>query len=108
MGPGVQALARQLFSFQIPVGGSEMGNAYMQAFVDAEAGTKGVPYQPGESTRLPNRYYRFRYGNADFFALDSNTLEAPPPNADLERERKEAAQHVRELEARARTISDEI
>lgn len=33
----------------------------------------GLSYQPGEFTRLPNRYYRFRYGGVDFFALDSNT-----------------------------------
>jgi 3',5'-cyclic AMP phosphodiesterase CpdA len=30
-------------------------------------------YRPGQFTRLPNRYYRFRYGGVDFFALDSNT-----------------------------------
>lgn len=30
-------------------------------------------YQPGLFTRLPNRYYTFRYGGIDFFALDSNT-----------------------------------
>lgn len=30
-------------------------------------------YQPGQFTRLPNRYYRFCYGGIDFFALDSNT-----------------------------------
>ncbi len=31
-------------------------------------------YQPGHFTRLPNRYYTFRYGGIDFFALDSNTF----------------------------------
>ncbi|MGC1308441.1 MAG: metallophosphoesterase [Phormidesmis sp.] len=30
-------------------------------------------YQPGQFTRLPNRYYRYRYGGVDFFALDSNS-----------------------------------
>ena len=38
-------------------------------------------YVPGEFTRLPNRYYSFRYGGIDFFALDSNTFNAPQPIA---------------------------
>ena len=36
-------------------------------------------YQPGNLTRLPNRYYTFRYGGIDFFALDSNTFNTPEP-----------------------------
>ncbi|HEY9871791.1 MAG TPA: hypothetical protein V6D12_00020, partial [Candidatus Obscuribacterales bacterium] len=36
-------------------------------------------YEPGSFTRLPNRYYTFRSGGIDFFALDSNTFNAPPP-----------------------------
>ncbi len=36
-------------------------------------------YRPGQFTRLPNRYYTFRYGGIDFFALDSNTFNAPQP-----------------------------
>lgn len=35
-------------------------------------------YRPGIFTRLPNRYYRFRYGGVDFFALDSNTWNGAP------------------------------
>jgi hypothetical protein len=34
-------------------------------------------YQPSKFTRLPNRYYRFRYGGIDFFGLDSSTLNDP-------------------------------
>ena len=37
-------------------------------------------YEPGHFTRLPNRYYRFRYGSVDFFALDSNTWKGDPAN----------------------------
>ncbi|HEY9778966.1 MAG TPA: metallophosphoesterase, partial [Leptolyngbyaceae cyanobacterium] len=33
----------------------------------------------GQFTRLPNRYYTFRYGGIDFFALDSNTFNDPLP-----------------------------
>ncbi|MEL6231748.1 MAG: hypothetical protein AAFR24_17720 [Cyanobacteria bacterium J06627_3] len=36
---------------------------------------------PGKFTRLPNRYYSFRYGGIDFFALDSNTFNEPQPMA---------------------------
>ena len=36
-------------------------------------------YQPGQFTRLPNRYYTFRRGGIDFFALDSNTFNSPQP-----------------------------
>ncbi len=33
-----------------------------------------LQYEPGLFTRLPNRYYGFRYGGVEFFALDSNTF----------------------------------
>jgi hypothetical protein len=39
-------------------------------------------YVPGQFTRLPNRYYTFRYGGIDFFALDSNTINDPLPLPD--------------------------
>lgn len=108
IGAGVKALARELFAFEIPSGGSDMGGAYMRAFVDPEMERTGRSYEPGAYTRLPNRYYRFRIGDVDFFALDSNTLEAPPPSADLNRERKSAREHVAALEGKARTLSHEI
>ncbi|MEO0685154.1 MAG: metallophosphoesterase, partial [Cyanobacteria bacterium J06649_11] len=38
-----------------------------------------IRYVPSEFTRLPNRYYTFRYGGIDFFALDSNTINEPLP-----------------------------
>jgi calcineurin-like phosphoesterase family protein len=104
LGAGVAALARELFGFQIPHGGSDMGGAYMAAFVDREA---AAPYQPGQHTRLPNRYYRFRIGRTDFLALDSNTLDAPL-HTDLQREREEAARHVEQLEKKARALAREI
>ncbi|NJM98297.1 MAG: metallophosphoesterase [Phormidesmis sp. RL_2_1] len=39
----------------------------------ATGATYGLSYQAGVFTRLPNRYYHFRYSGVDFFALDSNT-----------------------------------
>lgn len=77
--------------------GSGVGDAYARAFLDylqalphealethinhhygpwGKTG-QGLRYQPGQFTRLPNRYYRFRYGGIDFFALDSSTLNDP-------------------------------
>ncbi|MGL5796362.1 MAG: metallophosphoesterase family protein, partial [Waterburya sp.] len=77
--------------------GSYQGEAYARAFLDYlidkdklslerhldnhyianHQGEKCLQYQPGKFTRLPNRYYTFRYGGIDFFALDSNTFNEP-------------------------------
>ncbi|MEQ9670587.1 metallophosphoesterase family protein [Coleofasciculus sp. G2-EDA-02] len=80
--------------------GSHKGKAYTKAFLDylkplkqwgqlenhldqhytAKTDTgRCLRYQPGEFTRLPNRYYTFRSGGIDFFALDSNTFNSPAP-----------------------------
>jgi len=81
--------------------GSYDGDAFARAFLDY---LQGIPvarlvdhleahygamtetgrclqYRPGQFTRLPNRYYQFRYGNIDFFALDSSTFNGPTPSA---------------------------
>ncbi|AFY53886.1 Calcineurin-like phosphoesterase [Rivularia sp. PCC 7116] len=80
--------------------GSHKGDAFARAFLDylskfkfpgelarhldeyytakTDAG-RCLRYVPGEFTRLPNRYYTFRYGGIDFFALDSNTINDPLP-----------------------------
>ena len=94
-------LPRRLFRghIELDVGwhGSNQGEAYARAFLDYllemdsprlkkhldthykanYAGDRCLNYQPGEFTRLPNRYYTFRYGGIDFFALDSNTFNQP-------------------------------
>jgi 3',5'-cyclic AMP phosphodiesterase CpdA len=77
--------------------GSGVGDAYARAFLDYLKGvpddqmaahlnrhygpwdetTWGLRYQPGQFTRLPNRYYTFRSGGIDFFALDSSTFNDP-------------------------------
>jgi 3',5'-cyclic AMP phosphodiesterase CpdA len=87
--------------------GSFQGEAYAQAFLDYlidiksnleleryldtyytarhhHNGDRCLQYQPGKFTRLPNRYYTFRYGNIDFFALDSNTFNEPLSIPDTE------------------------
>jgi hypothetical protein len=107
--------------------GSHVGDAYARAFLDylcrfssPEALEKHLKqhyraqwgegnclhYRPGEFTRLPNRYYAFRYGNIDFFALDSNTINAPLPlseaeNGDL---RQELIQRRAQVEQQKREV----
>jgi 3',5'-cyclic AMP phosphodiesterase CpdA len=95
---------RRLFSSQIDFDagwhGSFQGEAYAKAFLDylLDFNNKQeleqhldryynaninngrcLRYQPKEFTRLPNRYYTFRCGDIDFFALDSNTFNSPLP-----------------------------
>jgi len=95
---------RRLFQSQLDLDvgwhGSYQGMAYARAFLDylknyktpdllachldqhytalTETG-RCLNYQVGKFTRLPNRYYTFRMGGIDFFAIDSNTFNAPLP-----------------------------
>ncbi|MBC8121111.1 MAG: metallophosphoesterase [Gemmatimonadaceae bacterium] len=96
----VRQLLRVQLDLDVGWHGSRQGKAYARAFLDylkafdsdEELGRhldnhytaktdsgRCLRYQPGSFTRLPNRYYTFRYGGIDFFALDSNTFNAPPP-----------------------------
>jgi Calcineurin-like phosphoesterase len=101
----VRQAFRYYIDFDVGWHGSYQGDAYARAFLDylkdipesllqqhlerhytAQTSTgKGLNYQPGKFTRIPNRYYRFRYGGIDFFALDSNTFNAPLPIESSER-----------------------
>jgi 3',5'-cyclic AMP phosphodiesterase CpdA len=80
--------------------GSGVGDTYARAFLDYlkalpddqleahldrhyglwDEHSRGLRYRPGQFTRLPNRYYTFRYGGIDFFALDSSTFNDPAPS----------------------------
>ncbi|MBW4635707.1 MAG: metallophosphoesterase [Iphinoe sp. HA4291-MV1] len=102
--------------------GSRQGDAYARAFLDyskafmlpgefsrhldehytakTDAG-RCLRYQPGRFTRLPNRYYTFRYGGIDFFALDSNTFNDPlplPATQEGDAHRQQLEQRRNELE----------
>ncbi|MFW6295711.1 MAG: metallophosphoesterase [Halothece sp.] len=103
MGQTLRPLRRILsgaIDLEIGWHGSGQGRAYTKAFLDylqrfssstvlaeyldshytASTNTgRCLLYQPGKFTRLPNRYYTFRTGGIDFFALDSNTFNAPLP-----------------------------
>ena len=112
--------------------GSGQGNAYAKAFLDylediegsvnlkrhlnnyytaRHQGDRCLRYRTGEFTRLPNRYYTFRYGGIDFFALDSNTFNQPlviPDTAEGDSKRKELLKRQNELEDREQKIQAEI
>jgi hypothetical protein len=96
----IRRLLRSRLDMDVGWHGSGTGDAYARAFLDylqtfqfpgelgqhldqyytAKTDTgRALSYQPGGFTRLPNRYYTFRYGGIDFFALDSNTFNDPPP-----------------------------
>lgn len=121
-------LLRSRLDFDVGWHGSQQGKAYAKAFLDyllalendaalaqhldqhyTASGSMGrcLRYQPKQFTRLPNRYYQFRYGGVDFFALDSNTFNAPLPLAkdaegeaqrrQLEQKRTEIQQQQQEL-----------
>lgn len=111
--------------------GSFKGDAYARAFIDylqgipeaqldahldqhyasQFAGDRCLTYQPGRFTRVPNRYYTFRYGGIDFFALDSNTFNNPLPleNPDSRKGTRRQLQSKREqLEAKKAKILREL
>jgi hypothetical protein len=111
LGRGLRTLAHRFFAFGIPEGGSDMGRAYMEAFVDlpkekkAEQEATPLQYIAGKQTRIPNRYYQFRRGSVDFFALDSNTLDAPAPETvDPAEVRRGATDRIAALQKRADDI----
>ncbi|MUG92105.1 metallophosphoesterase [Scytonema sp. UIC 10036] len=104
--------------------GSGEGDVYARAFLDYLKGhmlpgelsrhldeyytvqtTTGrcLRYQPGRFTRLPNRYYTFRYGGIDFFALDSNTFNNPRPLPKTQ----EGDAFRKELELRRQSLEQE-
>ncbi|MFQ4136619.1 metallophosphoesterase [Nodosilinea sp. PGN35] len=98
--------------------GSDQGDAFARAFLDYLCGVpearlprhldahytssvgnvRALTYQPGQFTRLPNRYYSFRYGGIDFFALDSNTFNQPLPMAHGQAGRQALRQQCQQLE----------
>ena len=112
--------------------GSDCGNVYAKAFLDYladisnnvslrkhldkhytanHAGNTCLNYQPGEFTRLPNRYYTFRYGGIDFFALDSNTFNQPLAIPDTEEganKRAKLLSRQSELEDREQKIQAKL
>lgn len=121
-------LLRSQIDLDVGWHGSNQGQAYARAFLDylqafnnprelerhldlhytAKTNTgRCLRYQPGSFTRIPNRYYTFRCGGIDFFALDSNTFNAPAPLPDTkegENLRRQLAARFDELEVQRQQI----
>ncbi len=51
---------------------------YSAVYEGHDSANYALNYRAGRFTRLPNRYYCFRYGDVEFFALDSNTWKTAP------------------------------
>ncbi len=120
----LRRLLRLKLNINVGLHGSNQGNAYAKAFLDylqvfedtealgkhldqhytakTETG-RCLSYQPGKFTRLPNRYYSFRYGGIDFFALDSSTFNEPLPLPKT----KEGDAYRRELETRLKDLEQQ-
>lgn len=118
-------------AFDVSWRGSRSGDAYARAFLDylqgfnnpndlerhldqyytAETSTgRCLRYQPNQFTRLPNRYYTFRYGGIDFFAIDSNTFNAPIPIPNSQEgveQRRQLVQRQRDLEQQKQQLMSE-
>ncbi|MGD2182429.1 metallophosphoesterase family protein [Lusitaniella coriacea] len=124
----LRRLLRSHIDFDVGWHGSGQGDAYARAFIDylqafnlpgqleqhldshytAKTSTgRCLHYELGQFTRLPNRYYTFRYSGIDFFALDSNTFNSPAPlpdTAEGEVLRRQLQQRLQELEQRQQEI----
>ena len=91
------------YHLNVGLQGSDIGETYARVFLDYTANFTPeelalhldshytakfqkrfcLDYRPHHFTRLPNRYYSFRYGDIDFIALDSNTFNSAIPLADI-------------------------
>ncbi|MCT0206376.1 metallophosphoesterase [Synechococcus sp. CS-1332] len=92
-------LLRSWLDLDVGWHGSFVGQAWAHAFLDVLSavpepglgehlsrtrsgsvdGADCLLYRPGVFTRLPHRYYTFRWAGVDVFALDSNTFNHPLP-----------------------------
>ena len=106
------AYARAFLDYLIEVQGKNNLRKHLDAHYTAQHGSdRCLNYQPGKFTRLPNRYYTFRYGGIDFFALDSNTFNQPDaiPNTEAGRiARKQLLMRRSKLEHREQAIQEAL
>ncbi|MBE9064400.1 metallophosphoesterase [cf. Phormidesmis sp. LEGE 11477] len=113
-----EGFARAFLDFAEPLSPRQL-KAHLQAHYTAKKGTGYcLRYVPGEFTRLPNRYYTFRKNGIDFFALDSNTFNAPqplPPTEEgfalrekIEKQRDELDEQMRSLALESATLNTDI
>jgi 3',5'-cyclic AMP phosphodiesterase CpdA len=73
------AFARAFMDYLKGVPGFQLSQHLDQYYLGELDGSRCLSYRPKQYTRIPNRYYQFRYSGIDFFALDSNTFNQPLP-----------------------------
>lgn len=97
-----QAYAKAFIDYLLDINNRQQLEQHLDRYYNANTKTsRCLRYQPKEFTRLPNRYYTFRYGDIDFFALDSNTFNAPLPlSQDAEGEANRQILEKRRADAR--------
>ncbi|MEM0980572.1 MAG: metallophosphoesterase, partial [Cyanobacteria bacterium P01_H01_bin.58] len=69
--------ARVFMDYLKAISPTQLPNHLEQHYTTATSTGRALTYQPGQFTRLPNRYYQFNYGGIDFFGLDSSTFNRP-------------------------------
>ncbi|MFB2893055.1 metallophosphoesterase [Aerosakkonemataceae cyanobacterium BLCC-F50] len=103
-----EAYAKAFLDYLLDINNRQQLEEHLDRFYNANTNNgRCLRYQPKEFTRLPNRYYTFRSGGIDFFALDSNTFNSPLPLSEdaegdanrriLEKRRADARQEQQEI-----------
>lgn len=97
-----EAYAKAFLDYLLDINNRQELEQHLDRYYNANSKTgRCLRYQPKEFTRLPNRYYTFRTGGIDFFALDSNTFNSPLPlSQDAEGEANRRILEKRRADAR--------
>jgi hypothetical protein len=90
-----EGFAKAFLDYLEPLGSNQLASHLQRHYTSKTDSGRCLSYVPGKFTRLPNRYYTFSQGGIDFFALDSNTFNAPQPLPKT----KTGRAHRRKLEA---------
>ena len=106
------AYARAFLDYLLEIRGRDNLAKHLDTYYIAQhTGSRCLFYQPEKFTRLPNRYYTFRYGGIDFLALDSNTFNQPlaiPDTEEGESKRKKLLRRQQKLQEREQKIQAAI
>ena len=98
-----EGFAKAFLDYLEQVGSAQLSKHFDKHYTAKTDTGNCLHYVPGQFTRLPNRYYTFRQNGVDFFALDSNTFNAPQPLPETEEGRQQRAKienYKRQLEAK--------
>jgi len=110
-----QAYAEAFLDYLISIDSPEELARHLDKYYTSKTDTGRVlAYKPGHFTRIPNRYYTFRSGGIDFFALDSSTFNVLLPEdqasdrSQLEKQRNQLEQEKQQIIAICQTLSPDL